>query len=177
MKQDSAASSLAKRVTDARALAKAQPTLTSLRIAEPGEVLASNPATEQSADKHRASFGRFFMSQGWDSSKLAVKSDKNYTLSLAHIPFALPEPCVGEESRQWGFALTIRDDTSGESLEVFRDRSIPASRSCPQGYDIADVFVYRMQWEKERHVALIGMYTPGFEGFNRRLIAVPFALP
>jgi predicted secreted protein len=29
----------------------------------------------------------------------------------------------------------------------------------------------------ERHVALIGVYTPGFEGLSRRLIAVPFRLP
>ena len=59
-----------------------------------------------------------------------------------------------------GFALNIRNNDTGEGTEAHRDSSIPSSRLCPQGYDIADVLAYRMHSDEDRHVALIGMYTP-----------------
>ena len=159
-------------VSNARAkAAKAAGTLIAeLKIAEPGEVLASNPPTEASPDRHRMSFAAFYLSQ--------VKQPADgYTLTLDLVPFAAPESCYTEDGKQMGFALSIIDKATNASQEIQKDESIPASRYCPRDYDIADVIAYRSSSGGDRHAALIGVYTPGFEGVNRRFIAVPFSLP
>jgi predicted secreted protein len=159
-------------VSNARAKAAkaASALITELKIAEPGEVLVSNPPTEASSDRHRVTFDAFYLSQ--------VKQPADgYTLSLDVIPFAAPESCYAEDGKQMGFALTVSDKAKNASKEIHKDASIPSSRYCPRDYDIADVIAYRSYSAGDRHVALIGVYTPGFEGVNRRFIAVPFSLP
>ena len=167
------------KVDDERALlsnarakaAKAAGTLIAeLKIAEPGEVLASNSPTEASPDRHRVSFDAFYLSQ-------VKQPADSYTMNLDLVPFVAPESCYAEDGKQMGFALTVTDKAKNASQEIQRDDYIPASRYCPRDYDIADVIAYRSSSGGDRHVALIGVYTPGFEGVNRRFIAVPFSLP
>ena len=159
-------------VSSARAKAgKAASTLIGeLKIAEPGEVLASNPPTEASPDRHRMSFDAFYLSQ------LKQPAD-SYALNLDLVPFAAPKSCYAEDGKQMGFGLTATGKANNASKEIYKDTSIPSSRYCPRDYDIADVIAYRSHKTGDRHVALIGVYTPGFEGVNRRFIAVPFTLP
>jgi len=88
------------------------------------------------------------------------------------VPFATPESCYAEHGKQMGCALTITDKATNASQEIHKDAYIPASRYCRHDYDIADVIAYRSSSGGDRHVALIGVYTPGFEGVNRR-----FSLP
>lgn len=144
--------------------------LTELKTAEPGEVLASQPVTEAAPDRRRLTFDPYFISLGKQSAN-------RYTLSLELVPFAAPESCYAEDGKQMGFKLTITDNDQNAAKEVYKDSAIPSSRYCPRDYDIADVVAYRSSSGSERHVALIGVLTPGFEGFNRRLIAVPFTFP
>lgn len=150
-----------------RSAKMAAPLIAQLKIAEPGEVLASQPPTEASADRHRMSFDAFYLSQ-------VRQPGDSYTLKLDLVPFAAPESCHAEDGKQMGFSLSL---SGSVSKEIHRDTAIPSSRFCPRDYDIGDVIVYRSHSAGDRHVALIGVYTPGFEGVNRRLIAVPFALP
>lgn len=154
----------------AKAAKAASALIAELKITEPGEVLASNPPTAASLDRHRVSFDAFYLSQ------LKQPAD-SYTLNLDLVPFAAPESCYAEDGKQMGFGLTITDKTKNASKEIHKDASIPASRYCPRDYDIADVIAYRSYSAGDRHVALIGVYMPGFEGVNRRFIAVPFSLP
>jgi predicted secreted protein len=166
--EDDGALVSAARVKSAKA---AQALLAQLKTAEPGEVLASQPPTQTSPDRRRLSFDPFYMSQ-------ATQLANRYTLSLELMPFAAPENCYAEDGKQMGFKLTITDNDRNMSKEVYKDSAIPASRYCPRSYDVADVIAYRSTSPAgERHVALIGVYTPGFEGLSRRLIAVPFRLP
>ncbi|WP_119268493.1 DUF2259 domain-containing protein [Taklimakanibacter deserti] len=154
----------------ARSAEAAQTLLAQLKAAEPGEVLASQPITETSPDRRRLTFDPYYASLGKQSAN-------RYTLSLELVPFAAPESCYAEDGKQMGFKLTITDNDQNAAKEAHKDSAIPSSRYCPRDYDIADVIAYRSSSGSERHVALIGVYTPGFEGLNRRLIAVPFALP
>jgi predicted secreted protein len=154
----------------AKAAKAAGSLIAQLKIAEPGEILASNPPTEASPDRHRMSFDAFYVSQFQQPAD-------GYTLTLDLVPFVAPESCYAEDRKQMGFALTITDKAKNASQEIQKDASIPASRYCPRDYDIADVIAYRSSSGGDRHVALIGVYTPGFEGVNRRFIAVPFSLP
>jgi predicted secreted protein len=155
----------------AKAVKAAQALLDQLKTVEPGEVLASQPPTQGSRDRHHLSFDPFYVS-------LPRKTAGRYTLNLELVPFTAPENCYAEDGRQMGFKLTITDNDQKTSAEVHKDLAIPASRYCPRDYDIADVIVYRSSSSAgARNVALIGVYTPGFEGLNRRLIAVPFTPP
>ncbi len=152
----------------ARSQEAAKGLLSQLNISEPGEILVSNPPTEASGDRHRVSFDAFYMSQ-------VKQPGDGYTLTLDLVPFAAPESCYAEDGKQMGFRLTLG---GGAPREIYRDAAIPSSRYCPRDYDIADVIAYRSPASGgDRHVALIGVYMPGFEGLNRRLIAVPFSLP
>ena len=68
----------------------------------------------------------------------------------------------------FGFALAL------DGVEVYRDNSIPKSRSCPLDYQIAGI-VTTMEEPATRAVAMISVMKVGFEGPDRRLIAVPFS--
>lgn len=141
-----------------------------LKTTEPGKMLAAQLPTQAVADRHRIGFDPFYLSQ------TNQKGDR-YTLKLDLVPFAAPESCYAEDGKQMGFKLTIKDNESGQEKEVHKDISIPSSRYCPRDYDISDVITYRPASGTSRQVALIGVYMRGFEGVNRRNIAVPFALP
>jgi predicted secreted protein len=154
----------------ARAAKSAGALLAKFRTAEPGELLASQPPTEASGDRHRLSFDAYYESRSQQPADA-------YSLSLELVPFAAPDSCYAEDGKQMGFRLAIAGKSPETATEIHRDQSIPASRHCPRDYDIADVIAYRSPSSGDRHVAMIGIYTPGFEGLNRRFLAVPFALP
>ena len=58
---------------------------------------------------------------------------------------------------------------------MYKNSFIPTSRYS-RVYDIADEIAYRLP-KGDRMVALVGILTPGFEGLDRRMIAVPLAYP
>ena len=73
---------------------------------------------------------------------------------------------------------SVLDVKSGKSITATRDTAIPKSRFCPHAYDIEAVFAPAgYGQEEETFVALIGVYSRGFEGSDRRFIAVPFKPP
>jgi predicted secreted protein len=154
----------------AKAAKSAASLIGQLKTVEPGDALAAQLPTQAVADRHRIGFDPYYQSQ-------SSQKGGQYTLSLALVPFAAPESCYAENGKQMGFRLTLKDNESGAEKEVHKDAAIPSSRYCPRDYDISDVIAYRPSSGEARQVALIGVYTPGFEGVNRRLIAVPFRLP
>ena len=163
--------------TRADAAARVRPILDRLHIDTAGETLASNPATEIVPDRKTLTFAPYYQGIGLDSATHRLPQSARYTLSLTDIPFPLSDACYGEEKAQYGFVLRLRDHETKASREAYRDKGIPASRYCPLGYDLADIFVFRDFGTRNRYVALVGVYTPGFEGLDRRLIAVPITLP
>lgn len=154
----------------AKAAKLASSLLGELKTTEPGQMLAAQLPTQPVADRHRIGFDPFYTSQ-------TNQKGERYTLKLELLPFAAPENCYAEDGKQMGFRLAIKDSETGQEKEVHKDASIPSSRFCPRDYDISDVITYHPASGSARQVALIGVYTPGFEGVNRRYIAVPFALP
>jgi predicted secreted protein len=157
--------------------AKAAPILEKFKIEEPGSLLAANMATEIISDRRTVSFGPFYPAGGWVAADRKPPEMNRYTLTLALLPFPAKQECDYGDPNSYGFALKIRDQETGSENEAYRDASLPASRYCPFGYDIAEIIGYRDSTNGDHHVALIAMYTPGFEGMDRRLLAVPFTLP
>jgi predicted secreted protein len=79
------------------------------------------------------------------------------------------EDYLGEPAM--GFALIHR--RGGTETELFRDTKIPRSRGCPITYKLFAVAVPFPGYDLVHSVALISVYRFGFEGADRRFIAIP----
>lgn len=99
----------------------------------------------------------------------------NYTLGLTSFPTVATSPCA-----EWfdvapmGYELTIAD--SGTSRLVHRDQNLPRSRGCPMEYRIHSVVMPFQGATLSNAVAIISVYPGGFEGPDRRFLAVPLGL-
>jgi predicted secreted protein len=164
--------------TRAAAMAKAAPLLKQFGIAEPAELVVVNPATEVIADRRHVQFDRYFLSsqQGSMPQGDVPLNELRFELQVETNAATAPPSCPTEDGTVYGFTLKLKSLKSGLITEVHKDKTIPESRQCPVGYDIAAV-VAPMNYPKiERLVAIVGVYSFGFEGSNRRYVAVPFTL-
>jgi len=120
--------------------------------------------------------------------------------AAASVHVALPHPDDPTAAPWGGFDLTLESITmpegaSGclqpETLRGYRltqalpgaaprilheDRTIPASRGCPQAYRLDGVLSAGYPQAGRPLVALISVWTQGFEGVQRRVIAMPVPL-
>lgn len=143
-------------------------------LTEPAELLAAMPATEVATDRQRITFDRWYLPMG-SKPDSASEVKIRHELTLAQKPLPAAGSCMPED-QTFGFTLTLRDFQSGTTRTLADDASIPASRNCPLGYDIAAVYAPAGHPITDRLVAIIGVYSRGFEGANHRFIAVPFSL-
>lgn len=160
--------SLAK--TRAAALQAAQPLLDQHGISNPVAIAALNGdgllgPDGQPLDGKTVRFGQPFYA--------GVQYD--YTLSLDQLEagnsVACPESADGPYQ---GFALTLTNNEDKSTREPHRDAAqqpLPKSRGCAINYSIYSI-VYPLESEGDP-VALISIYTQGFEGLDRRFMAVP----
>ena len=99
----------------------------------------------------------------------------DYQLRLSTFPTTAVAPCA-----EWfsvdamGYELVI-SDTGSERL-IHRDGALPRSRGCPVTYRIHAVVLPFNAGSISDAVALISVYPGGFEGPDRRFIAVPLGL-
>jgi predicted secreted protein len=96
-----------------------------------------------------------------------------YGLELETFPVNSLEPCeVYLDEKAKGYALTLYGD--GPARELHRDgATIPRSRGCPVTYRLHAVTVPMHQTALDSAVAIVSVYPHGFEGPDRRFIAVP----
>lgn len=73
-----------------------------------------------------------------------------------------------------GFALTM--GTDGVPRELHRDTSVPKSRGCPLAYRLYAVYAPMGRGDIAGSVAVVSVYPLGFEGPDRRFIAVPISM-
>jgi predicted secreted protein len=162
----------------AEAAAKAAPVLKKLAISEAPQLLAAGPATQPSDDRSRLQFDRWYRHLG-GAVPLPVADiwDERYELSaVPRDVLPLPAECedLGEPVRK--LAVHLKRLKAGSDAIVYQDDALPKSRGCAYAYDIDKVFIPADYDAPEAPVALIGVYTRGFEGFDRRYIAIPFDL-
>ena len=156
------------------ALAKAKPLLAASSISETGQILAANPPTEIVADRHRIVFDHAY----WGTTPAPGPREYRDEVVLTENAFPVPTNCPLEPGTALaGFRLSITQTLSGSTTELHNDANVPASRGCALGYDIDSVIALDDPRGPQRFVALIGVYSLGFEGNDRRLIAVPVRLP
>lgn len=134
--------------------------LTALDVSTPAHLVALNGDGETGGDGHRLDFGKpgYGLEEPPDVQSLSIET----------FPADSPTPCesyIGEKGL--GYALFL----DGE--ELHRDGRLPQSRGCPLDYGIYGV-VMPADWSgAEAAVAIIATYPFGFEGPDRRFIAVP----
>lgn len=96
------------------------------------------------------------------------------TLSLDSFPLAATGiPCSDyTEQPTEGFALQL------DGVEIYRDMALPKSRGCALGYRLhAVVTPFQGGLQDPATVAIVSVYPFGFEGPDRRFIAVPIDQP
>lgn len=96
------------------------------------------------------------------------------TLALETFPAGSPEPCadyLGEPAL--GFALTLANDDGISELHRDGD-TLPRSRGCPTAYRVYAVVV-PFEHGPESGVVIVSVYPFGFEGPDRRFLALPLA--
>lgn len=148
-----------------RSRAEILPRLDSLDIYQPAQVLAYTGDGETNVDARQIGFGvPDYLEPG------AVREAYKLELSLFDTTSGLPcEEWFGE--KPLGFSLTLQN--GGIASEVYRDGSLARSRGCPVDYRITGVFLPYYGSDIDRAVALISVYSFGFEGPDRRFVAVP----
>lgn len=145
----------------------AEPRLKDLSVDVPAHELARNGDGALDTDGKALVFG------------LPVSGAPNtpsgrYQLKLDQYPTGSGSPCqdwFGEKAV--GFILKLTD--FAPSREIHRDEVLPRSRGCPADYRIHSVFVPFGSNDISSSVVLISVYAHGFEGLDRRFIAVSLA--
>jgi predicted secreted protein len=152
--------------TRAEAARKARPILGVRKVGVPGNLVASNPPTEVSADPHRVVFlPRIIAPMGGPA----------YDLTLTEI--AMPAAGCPDMGKPFhGFRLTLTGP-GGSTQTLANDGQIPSSRHCPLNYAISDVLTYFPPGGQPVLAVLLSMFTVGFEGPDRRFLAVTAPLP
>jgi predicted secreted protein len=103
----------------------------------------------------------------------AVSGD--YRLELTTYETTAVSPCEDWfGAKPMGYALTITDQ-GGERL-IHRDAGLPRSRGCPLDYRLHSVLMPFEGATLSNAVAIISVYPGGFEGPDRRFLAVPLGL-
>lgn len=132
--------------------------------------LAHSPLGEVGADPTRLTFGPVIPSNPLEDP--APRYDARLELFRAD---AGAENCVDYiGDRAMGFRLIVEREDGGSTV-LHTDDTIPRSRGCPITYRLSQIVV--PGYPPERAVILISVFTAGFEGPNRRFMAVTGRLP
>ena len=164
-------------VARAGALKQAAPLLAKYGIDQPYEFLAYNPITEIIADRKRMEFDSIHRSYGNSNVKPGEAADNRFVLQLSDFPVGAEADCLSEDGARYGFALQIKQTLSGKVLESYRDKSVPKSRGCPYNYELEAIVSPDDEAGSAILMTIVAYYTQGFEGPDRKFIAVPFTLP
>lgn len=142
----------------------AESVLARFAIGAPAEILVLNGDGAIEPDFRRLRFGVPGYGQAEPRSDITLVLDTHETTA--------PHPCEDWFARSpQGFALTLEQE--GETRLVHRDERLPRSRGCALDYRLYSVVQPGWAQDIDAAVALIAVYAGGFEGPDRRFIAVP----
>jgi predicted secreted protein len=147
-----------------QALVAVRPLIERHGISASPVVVAYNPMTEVSADPHNVSFLR----------RMPVPPNTSETYRLTLEEAERPAPGCPEMVDPFvGMHLVLTDPTGNQGV-LADDKQIPASRRCPIGYRISEVM-----FDPTLTVVavLVDVMSVGFEGADRRFLAVTARLP
>jgi len=162
----------------AQARAKYAPLQKSFGITEPVQMLARHTVTEPLANRKSISFDTTFISsqEGSTPDIPDTLKEGRFTLSVAAKTLPGAKDCPTDMGDYAGFTLTLHAEKDQTDRVIFADDKLPASRGCPMAYDLQAVVSGITNYQSDQMVAIVGVYTLGFEGKDLRYMAVPFKL-
>ena len=83
--------------------------------------------------------------------------------------------CTEDSEEPYDFSIVLSGSEKPVTLSDYAGE-LPKSRGCAQGYGLSNVYLHR-SGGTTRIAALVGVYTLGWEGYDRRLLAVTASLP
>ncbi len=137
-----------------------QPTLEQYGIAVPGSHVAASTTEGTGEAPDRLEF---------QPRGTVPPSGPKMVLQIAEMPFP-SDTCPAESGPYNGFQLTMTGSEGPRTLQS--DTRIPGSRNCPKGYGLSDVVTYYPPGGDPVIAVFVSVYSLGFEGPNRRFIAV-----
>lgn len=151
----------------AQAQSEAEDDLATLGITVPAQFLALIGDGVPDNDGSALSFGRPGLEPG-------TVTDVN-GLTLSQFGTRSAAPCQEWfDSEPVGYELSLSND-DGTRI-VHRDTTLPRSRGCPVEYRLYGVLTPFQAADAGAAVAVLSVYTYGFEGPDRRFLAVPLGL-
>lgn len=162
----------------AQARAKYAPLQKAFAITEPPQILARNAVTEVIANRKAITFDTWYASSEGGATPDSPNSLKEarYTLSLTEQKLPGAKDCPMDLGDFAGFTLSLHAEKDNSDRVLFKDEKLPASRACPVGYDVQAVATSLTDTKTSNLVAIVGVYSLGFEGKDLRYMAVPFKL-
>lgn len=159
----------------AKAMAGAKPVIDAFKVTGSFDTLLHRPFTDFTNDRRKVRFARWYSSTADTGAYDYLGS---FELEVKDVALPVPADCLDTDiALPVGMEVTVKNLKTGTTMSMATDTTIPKSRDCPHRYDIEAVFVpsaYNVP--NDPVVALIGTYSRGFEGSNRRFIAVPIEL-
>lgn len=152
-----------------QALEQASTMLEDAVLDTPAQTLLLNADGEIESNRTQVTAGMF--GNGLDAPR------NPFVLTLTTFDSTSTEPCAdyGMEQPVQGFTLNYTDE-GGNSAEIYRDQSVPASRGCVSDYRIHAVLSpFPAGLTASPKVAVVSVYSLGFEGPDRRFVTVPIA--
>ncbi len=144
----------------ANAYSEAVTLVTDLSIGVAGRHLVHNPVTELGDSKNVDFLLRAF----------SLLPDDGWNLRVEDIPFETDCPDGFGYDAYVGFDLWLTSP-EGETQRINHDTAIPDSRGCPVEYSVSDVIAFDGA-DGTVLITLINMFQLGFEGPDRRYLAV-----
>lgn len=136
-------------------------------IEVPVELIAVNGDGVPDSDARALTFGVPGYLPGMVSGK--------FDLRVSTFPAVAASPCAEWfDAAPLGYELRISD--SGTERLVYRDGNLPRSRGCPMDYRLYAVVMPFGGTTISNAVAIISVYPGGFEGPDRRFLAVPLGI-
>lgn len=164
----------------ARAAAQAAPVLARYGIASPGQQTASDKFTfpgEMVAynDIPRLEqVSRKWLSPTYDELGIStIQLDQILVPSTADCSASFDAAQQGDTSgKALGFKLTLQGQDGKPFKVLHEDSTVPGSRNCPSSYGLSESYEFTPSGKPAVVVVLVQRFSQGFEGRDRRFIAV-----
>lgn len=176
----------------AQAAAKAKPILAKYAIASRGKQTASDKFTFPGEMVAYADISRLEqVSQKWlsplyDETEVStIQLDEILASSTTDCSASFEEAQQGDQAPQGdkalqgdrtgkalGFRLTLQGQDGKPFKTLHEDKAVPGSRNCPTSYSLSESYEYTPSGKPAVIVVLVQRFSQGFEGRDRRFIAV-----
>jgi predicted secreted protein len=151
---------------------QAEPHLAKMAIENNALILASNSVYQEMPNPRAMTFRTFYTTFG-HLEPIDPANENAIGILLDEFVLPTPEGCPIGDTPMAGFALKARRGSEAY-VELHRDTTIPPSRGCPLRYSLSDaVALSTADGNTQKLVMLVNVFSFGFEGADRRFIAVP----